>query len=93
LAGCLNWLGHDKDWRLAFIIGLIAAPLIGNAAGFRMLAPQMPTSWIMIAVGGVLVGFGLDSPAAAHRAMGCARRSPPVAALHRSDDDLHDHCP
>jgi hypothetical protein len=57
LAGCFNGVG-DKGWRMAFIIGLIAPPLIGSAAGFRLLPPQMPTSWMLIAFAGLLVGFG-----------------------------------
>jgi uncharacterized protein len=58
LAGCLDGVGRDKGWRIAFIIGLIAPPLIGSAAGFRLLPPQMPTSWILIGFAGLLVGFG-----------------------------------
>jgi uncharacterized membrane protein YedE/YeeE len=58
LAGCLDGIGGDKVWRIAFIIGLIAAPLIGNAAGHRMSSPQMPSSWLLIAVAGLMVGFG-----------------------------------
>jgi uncharacterized protein len=59
LAGCLDGVGRDKVWRITFIIGLIAAPLIGSAAaGFRLLPPQMPTSWMLIAFAGLLVGFG-----------------------------------
>lgn len=58
LAGCFNVAGHDKGWRLAFIAGLIAAPLIAGLAGFHMSSARMPTSWIVIAVAGLLVGFG-----------------------------------
>jgi len=32
LAGCLNGVGRDMVWRMAFIVGLIAPPLIGSAA-------------------------------------------------------------
>lgn len=58
LAGCFNGAGRDKGWRMAFIVGLIAPPLIGGVAGFRLLPPQMPTSWMLIAFAGLLVGFG-----------------------------------
>jgi uncharacterized membrane protein YedE/YeeE len=58
VAGCFDGVGRDKGWRIAFIIGLIAPPLIGSAAGFHVLPPQMPTSWMLIAVAGLLTGFG-----------------------------------
>ena len=72
LAGCFDGVGRDKGWRIAFIAGLIAPPLIGSAAGFRLLPPQLPASWMLIGLAGLLVGFGTNSAAAAHRAMGCA---------------------
>jgi hypothetical protein len=50
--------GSDKGWRIAFIAGLIAAPLAAGAAGYRLPAPQMPDSWVTIAIAGLLVGFG-----------------------------------
>jgi uncharacterized membrane protein YedE/YeeE len=58
LAGCFDAVGRDGGWRIAFIIGLVVAPLLGNAAGFHVLPPQMPMSWSLIAVAGLLVGFG-----------------------------------
>jgi uncharacterized membrane protein YedE/YeeE len=58
LAGCFDGVGGDKGWRIAFIAGLIAPPLIASAAGFPPLPPQMPASWILIGVAGLLVGFG-----------------------------------
>ena len=48
----------DKGWRAAFVAGLILAPLAANLAGFALSAPQMPGSWIVIIVAGLLVGFG-----------------------------------
>lgn len=49
---------NDRGWRLAFIAGLIAAPLIAALGGAALPAPTMPTSLIPVAVGGLLVGFG-----------------------------------
>lgn len=47
-----NW-----GWRLAFIIGMVAAPLI-----WQLFAPlpamQMPSNSALIIVAGLLVGFG-----------------------------------
>ena len=58
LAGCFYLAGPDKSWRLAFLAGLVAAPLMASAAGSPILSPQMPASWIIVAAAGLLVGFG-----------------------------------
>jgi uncharacterized membrane protein YedE/YeeE len=55
---CLNITTPDKGWRLAFIIGLILAPLTASFVGNPLAEPQMPASWITIAGAGLLVGFG-----------------------------------
>jgi uncharacterized membrane protein YedE/YeeE len=57
-AGCLGFGSSDKSWRVAFIAGLIMAPLTGGLIGVPVLVPEMPASWIVIAVAGLLVGFG-----------------------------------
>lgn len=50
---------NDRNWRLAFIAGLIAAPIIATFAfGAPLPTPTMPASLILIAVAGLLVGFG-----------------------------------
>src|ERR1700729_3814319 len=56
--GIFNPRSDDRLWRLAFIAGLIAAPLAAALAGHAVAMPQMPGSTIVIAVGGLLVGFG-----------------------------------
>ncbi|KQW21485.1 YeeE/YedE family protein [Afipia sp. Root123D2] len=48
----------DRGWRLAFIAGLIAAPLLAALGGASLPAPAMPASLTLVAVGGLLVGFG-----------------------------------
>jgi uncharacterized protein len=58
LAGCFYLAGGDKGWRLAFLAGLVATPLIASAASYPILPPQMPASWIIVAAAGLLVGFG-----------------------------------
>jgi uncharacterized protein len=60
LGGALAMHGNDRDWRLAFIAGLILAPLLSGLAGYPLPLPlpQMPDSWVLIAVAGLLVGFG-----------------------------------
>src|SRR5690606_13501502 len=50
--------GGDRSWRLAFIAGLLSAPVIGGLVGHPLPEPQMPDSWMLIIAAGLLVGFG-----------------------------------
>ena len=56
--GLLDFRSEDKDWRIAFIAGLILAPLIAGLIGFAMPSPKLPGSWTVIIAAGILVGFG-----------------------------------
>jgi hypothetical protein len=56
--GTLTFVTGDKGWRFAFIGGLIVAPLVSGLAGYALPMPQMPDSWIVIVIAGLLVGFG-----------------------------------
>lgn len=56
--GGLVSLGADQGWRLAFIAGLVIAPLLSARVGYPLPMPQMPDSWTLIVVAGLLVGFG-----------------------------------
>lgn len=56
--GLLNPRFGEIGWRIAFIAGLILAPLIAGLIGYGMHAPQMPASWTVIVAAGLLVGFG-----------------------------------
>jgi uncharacterized membrane protein YedE/YeeE len=58
LGECLTLVTDDKVWRFAFIMGLILAPAAGGLLGYHLPTPQMPASWVMIVVAGLLVGFG-----------------------------------
>jgi uncharacterized protein len=57
-AGCLRPSLDDGNWRIAFIAGLILAPLAARVLGYPVPSPQMPVRWIIIVVAGLLVGFG-----------------------------------
>jgi uncharacterized membrane protein YedE/YeeE len=57
-SGLLNWRGEDKGWRIAFIAGLILAPIIAGAIGYGMASPTLPANWVIITAAGLLVGFG-----------------------------------
>jgi uncharacterized membrane protein YedE/YeeE len=77
-AGVLAIDGADKGWRLAFIAGLIAAPLASGLAGFAVPAPEMPGSWALTGMAGLLVGFGArlgGGCTSGHGICGLARRS------------------
>ena len=64
LAGISGILGgllsssRDRAWRVAFILGLILAPVAGTLAGYPMSAPAMPASWVIVIAAALLVGFG-----------------------------------
>jgi uncharacterized protein len=48
----------DRAWRIAFIAGLILAPVAAMLAGYPVPMPQMPSNWVVIVLAGLLVGFG-----------------------------------
>ncbi len=57
--GLLPLGGGDRHWRLAFIIGLIAAPLLAALLFASPLPhPMLPPSLAVVTIGGLLVGFG-----------------------------------
>src|SRR5256885_14868354 len=56
--GLLNVRSEDKGWRIAFIAGLILAPLIAGAIGYGMAPPKLPANWVVIVAAGLLVGGG-----------------------------------
>src|ERR1700687_4616570 len=56
--GLLNFKGDNKDWRIAFIAGLILAPVISGWIGYAMPTPKLPASWTVIIAAGLLGGFG-----------------------------------
>ena len=58
LGGVLQVKPADQGWRIAFIAGLIAAPLIAAVAGAPLPRPAMTSSLVLMAVAGLLVGFG-----------------------------------
>jgi uncharacterized membrane protein YedE/YeeE len=49
---------NDKGWRIAFIAGLVLAPLTAGLLGYPTAPPQLPASWGIVVAAGLLVGFG-----------------------------------
>jgi len=77
--GLFNPKTDDRLWRLAFIAGLILAPLAAALLGHAVPMPQMPGSMITVAVAGLLVGFGTrlgNGCTSGHGICGIARLSP-----------------
>lgn len=77
--GLFNPRTDDRLWRLAFVGGLIAAPLGAALAGHAVPMPQLPGSTITVAVAGLLVGFGTrlgSGCTSGHGICGIARLSP-----------------
>lgn len=57
LGGVLSRPGGDKGWRLAFLAGIIAAPLLYSV--FTSLPGRdIAASWPTIIIAGLLVGLG-----------------------------------
>jgi uncharacterized membrane protein YedE/YeeE len=61
ISGIVGGLGHarsdDWAWRIAFIVGLVAGPMLLQVAGGDIPAIALPSSGLL-ALGGLLVGFG-----------------------------------
>ena len=56
--GLLNLRSEDKGWRIAFLVGLILAPVLAGLIGYGMAQPKLPSNWAVIVAAGLLVGFG-----------------------------------
>jgi uncharacterized membrane protein YedE/YeeE len=86
IAGVSGILGDSLDagngergWRVAFLLGLVAAPLLLGAIGEPMPLPQMPASGAVIIGAGLLVGIGTRMSGgctSGHGICGLARISP-----------------
>jgi uncharacterized protein len=79
VGGILPIRCEETGWRVAFLAGLLAAPLLlGLAAGYSAPAPVLE-SMDLLAVAGLLVGFGTrfgSGCTSGHGVCGIARLSP-----------------
>lgn len=78
LGGLLTPTRKDVGWRVAFIAGLVGAPLV--CAAFAALpAPRIDAGWPALAAAGFLVGIGTRYGAgctSGHGVCGISRLSP-----------------
>ncbi|MCF6328363.1 MAG: YeeE/YedE family protein [Henriciella sp.] len=62
VSGVISGIGFasrgDRDWRIFFVLGMIAAPMLYLLVSGNMPAFELEASWPLIVVGGLLVGFG-----------------------------------
>lgn len=68
----------DSAWRLAFLAGAIVAPFVASLLGAEF-GFAAPTTGVLLAVGGVLVGIGVtygSGCTSGHGVCGLARLSP-----------------
>lgn len=57
LGGAIDGAGRDRDWRVAFLAGLVAAPLLLLPTGL-VPDPSIATSAPLLLAAGLLVGVG-----------------------------------
>jgi len=78
-AGILSPDTTDRSWRIAFIAGLVTAPLLGAMLGSLLPRPAMPTNLVLVIASGFLVGLGSrmgGGCTSGHGVCGIARLSP-----------------
>ncbi|MCB5189457.1 YeeE/YedE family protein [Methylobacillus arboreus] len=78
LAGLLRRLGQHNAWRIAFLAGLLLAPVI-YAVYWGLPEIVVTTDWALLIGGGLLVGFGTrlgNGCTSGHGVCGIARLSP-----------------
>lgn len=78
LGGVLEPRNPDSPWRLAFLAGAIAGPMIATLLGAEFSFAS-PTTGVLLALGGLIVGFGVtygSGCTSGHGVCGLARLSP-----------------
>jgi uncharacterized membrane protein YedE/YeeE len=79
VGGIVNPIDGDTGWRISFLLGLIVAPLAYSAASGGLPSVTISSSLPLLAVGGLLVGFGTrlgGGCTSGHGVCGVARLSP-----------------
>ncbi len=81
LGGLLGARPGDASWRLAFLLGLLVAPVtLGLVAPPELIGPaRIEASYLMVVVAGLLVGYGTrlgSGCTSGHGVCGLSRLSP-----------------
>ena len=81
LGGLLKRQPGDIGWRMAFVLGMLAAPLtLGLIAPAGLVsAPRIEASYLLVVVAGLLVGYGTrmgSGCTSGHGVCGLSRLSP-----------------
>jgi uncharacterized membrane protein YedE/YeeE len=79
VGGLLTPRIEDRVWRMAFLAGLVAAPMFYRLAGGSVPEIVLPPSAATVIAGGLLVGFGTrlgGGCTSGHGVCGLARFSP-----------------
>ncbi len=69
----------DRSWRIFFVLGLIAAPVLYQFLSGNQPAFDLKAGWPLIILGGLLVGFGTrlgSGCTSGHGVCGMSRLSP-----------------
>ena len=78
MAGAIAVPGPERDWRTAFLVGLIFGPMVFALFGGDLPHPVLPGMAVLV-IGGFLVGFGTrlaGGCTSGHGVCGLARLSP-----------------
>ncbi len=79
LSGGIFGASDDRTWRLAFVLGLVAAPIAYQAVSNAQPLFEMDTPLPLIIAGGLIVGFGTrmgSGCTSGHGVCGISRLSP-----------------
>jgi len=80
ISGIVGGLSRtDAGWRLAFLAGLLLTPIALAERGVAVAWQPPETSWPVLIIGGLLVGFGTrlgSGCTSGHAVCGIARLSP-----------------
>ena len=83
VGGILSGIGFaprgDRQWRVYFVFGMIAAPLFYMLVSGQAPKFELEASWPLIVIGGILVGFGTrlgSGCASGHGVCGLSRLAP-----------------
>ena len=79
VGGLADPIDRDAGWRIAFLLGLLAAPLVYWTAGGGLPSVTISSSLPLLVAGGLLVGFGTrmgGGCTSGHGVCGMARLSP-----------------